>query len=355
MMGNNKRLLICTLLSAICIGTTGCSGLTAHENADKGMSYLSSHEYDSAIASFEEAIAAGENKHLTYRGLGIAYLELGRYDEAAEALLTSLSSGSGIATDIDFDTNFYLAECYSKLGDYASAIEVYNAITALHPKDKSACYLRGVAFLKNGDHDSATADFDRAIAIAPRDYDMMITIYKALSENGYEEEGLSILQSAIDKNDQFMTNYEKGQISFYLGNNADAQRYLELARNERDTEKAPVVLLLGQTGENQGDYNYAISVYKTYLEEDANHADIYNQLGICQLKMGEYEQAIQSFESGLSLDDPEYNQALFLNKITAYEYYGDYTTALSLMETYLSMYPDDDTAKREYIFLSTRS
>jgi len=355
MMGNNKRLLICALLSAMCFNCTACSGLNSHDNADKGMSYLESHEYDAALSSFEEAIAQGENSHFTYRGLGIAYLELGRYDEAIEAFLTSLSSGNGLATGVDFDTNFYLAECYSKLGQYDEAIKVYDAITDLHPKDTTACYLRGVAYLKTGSHDNAIADFDKAILLSPRDYDMMITIYKALSENGYEEEGLEILQSALDKNDQFMTNYERGQISFYLGNNADAQSYLELARNERDTEKAPVVLLLGQTGENQGDYNYAISVYKTFLEEDSNHADIYNQLGICQMKMGEYEDAIESFQAGLNLDDDTMNQALMLNKITAYEYFGDYTTALSLMESYLTMYPDDTSAKREYIFLSTRA
>ncbi len=355
MMGKKRRFLICVLLSATVLNCTACSAFSSHDNADKGMSYLESHEYTAALESFEEAIALGENKHITYRGLGIAYLELGRYEEAVSALLTSLSSSSGIATSIDFDTNFYLAECYSKLEEYSEAIKVYDAIIALRPKDTTACYLRGVAYLKTGNHDSAMEDFNKAISLSPRDYDMMITIYKALSENGYEDEGLAILQSAMNQNDQFMTNYEKGQISFYLGNNADAQSYLELARNERDTDKAPVVLLLGQTGENQGDYNYAISVYKTFLTEDANHADIYNQLGICQMKMGEYEDAIQSFDSGLSLDDESMNQALMLNKITAYEYYGDYTTALSLMESYLTMYPDDASAKREYIFLSTRA
>ncbi|MCR4755258.1 MAG: tetratricopeptide repeat protein [Lachnospiraceae bacterium] len=355
MKGNKKSIYICTLLSAACIMCNGCGSFASHNNADRGMSYLESHEYDAALESFQKALELGENKHITYRGLGIAYLDLGRYEEARDALLNSLSSGSGIVTAIDFDTNFYLAECYSKLGDYTNAIGVYDAILALHPGDISACYLRGVAYLQNGDHDTAYSDFTKAISLSPRDYDMMITIYKALSEYGYEEEGLSILQSALDKNDQFMTNYEKGQISFYLGNNADAQSYLELARNERDTEKAPVVLLLGQTGENQGDYNYAISVYKTFLEEESNHADIYNQLGICQLKMGDYEGAIASFQSGLSLDDDSMNQSLAMNEITAYEYAGDYTTALTLIQEYMDKYPDDDSASREYIFLSTRA
>ena len=151
-----------------------------------------------------------------------------------------------------------------------------------------------------------------------------------------------------------MTNFEKGQISYYLGNNAEAQSFLEAARNERDQEKEPVVIMLGQTGEKQGDYNYAISVYRTYLSENPESATVYNQLGMCQIRQGDYDGAVTSFESGLALEDRGLNQALSLNRITAYEYKGDFETAASLMESYLQTYPDDEAAARENIFLSTR-
>ena len=151
-----------------------------------------------------------------------------------------------------------------------------------------------------------------------------------------------------------MTNFEKGQICYYLGNNAEAQSCLEAARNERNQEKEPVVLLLGQTGENQGDYNYAISVYRNYLSEDPESAPVYNQLGMCQIKQGDYESAVSSFQSGIALDDKEMNQSLKLNEITAYEYMGEFDVAASLMTDYLRTYPDDQKAVRENVFLSTR-
>ena len=214
--------------------------------------------------------------------------------------------------------------------------------------------MRGIARLKNEDHDGAYSDFSKAMSLSQRDYDLRIMIYKALSEAGYEDEGKAILEACLSDGDQNMTNYEKGQISYYLGNNADAQSYLELARNERDSQKAPVVLLLGQTGERQGDYNYAVSVYKTFLAEDPNHPDIYNQLGLCQIRMGDYDGAVSSFEEGLALNDTAYYQALLLNEITAYEYAGNFTQAKALMEKYRKAYPDDKDAEREEIFLSTR-
>ena len=158
----------------------------------------------------------------------------------------------------------------------------------------------------------------------------------------------------MDNGSNFMSNYEKGQMAFYLGNNAEAQSFLEAARNERDQEKEPLVLLLGQTGEKQGDYNYAISVYKTFLNEVPSSAKVYNQLGMCQIRQGDYDGAVSSFEAGLAVDDKEMNQAIRLNEITAYEYMGEFSMAQSLMSSYLADYPDDEAAQRENIFLSTR-
>ncbi len=333
---------------------TGCGSFTGRHNIDSGFAYIDSHEYDNALESFEHAKDAGEDECLFRRGMGIALLKSGEFEQAAQELLASLAADEGIIDDMDFDTNFYLAEAYLELGEYSKAKEVYDAILNLHSKDSSAYYLRGVAELASGSHDNAYSDFSKAIALNPKDYSMIIMIYKSLDEYGYGDEGISILQTALDKGRDFMSNYERGQISYYLGNNADAQSYLEAARSERDQEKEPVVLLLGQTGEKQGDYNYAISVYKTYISENPTSAKVYNQLGMCQIKQGDYEGAVASFQSGLSIGDKDIEQSLMLNEITAYEYMGEFNLAAALMTTYLQDYPEDEAALRENIFLSTR-
>ncbi|MBE5843807.1 MAG: tetratricopeptide repeat protein [Butyrivibrio sp.] len=332
----------------------GCGGMKKHNNVDSAILHIQNLEYDEAMVSLDAAEEAGEDERLLGRARGIMYRNLGQYEEAVTELLKSLASSDGFPRDMDYDTNYYLADSYIKLGRYDEAIAVYDAILDLRKKDKDSYYMRGLARLYNQDHDGASSDFNKAISLAPKDYDLRIMVYKAYSLNGYEEEGKSILEACLNNNDPNMTNYEKGQISYYLGNNADAQSFLELARNERDTKKAPVVLLLGQTGEKQGDYNYAISVYKTFLAEEPEHADIYNQLGLCQIKMGDYENAVAAFDAGLLLDDPQYNKALMLNEITAYEYAGNFAQAKTLMEKYRKAYPDDLDAEREEIFLSTR-
>ena len=347
-----KSFVVGFLLTAALL--TGCGSFNGRHNIDSGFSYIESHEYQSALESFDAAEEGGEDKCLIYRGRGIAHLNRGEYEEAIENLLASLASDEGIVDDMDFDTNYYLAEAYLKTKEYNKAKEVYDAIIALRSNDSSAYYLRGTAELASGNHDAGYSDFTRAISLNSRDYATIIMIYKALDEYGYTDEATAILQTAIDNGREFMSNFEKGQISFYLGNNAEAQSYLEAANNERNQEKEPVVILLGQTGEKQGDYNYAISVYRNYLSEEPDSALVYNQLGMCQIKQGDYESAIASFEAGLALDDKSLNQALMLNEITAYEYSGDFGVAQTMMQSYLEKYPDDQEAIRENIFLSTR-
>ncbi|WP_029320336.1 tetratricopeptide repeat protein [Butyrivibrio sp. AE3004] len=348
-----KSATLMVMLGTMLLGS-GCGSFAGHKNTDLGLAHIQSYEYEEAAASFDAAEAAGENARLLYRARGILDQNLGQYDLAVEDFLKSLSATSGIPGDMDFDTNYYLADAYIHLGKYDEATKVYDAILDLRKRDKEAYYMRGMARLNSEDHDGAINDFNKAMSLSPRNYDLRIMIYKALSANGFEEEGKGILEACLNNTDPNMTNYEKGQISYYLGNNADAQSYLELARNERDTEKAPVVLLLGQTGEKQGDYNYAVSVYKTFLAEDPNHPDIYNQLGLCQVSTGDYEGAVNSFEAGLALGSSEYDRALMMNEITAYEYAGNFAQAKTLMEKYRKAYPNDLDAEREEIFLSTR-
>lgn len=129
------------------------------------------------------------------------------------------------------------------------------------------------------------------------------------------------------------------------------RKYLEMARKHEGSE---AVLLLGRTYEELGDFNYAISVYTSYLENDQTNASVYNRLGLCKLEMKAYEEALTAFQTGKGIENNDMMQTLRFNEIITYERLGDYKQAASLIGSYLSAYPDDETAQREYIFLKTR-
>ena len=68
----------------------------------------------------------------------------------------------------------------------------------------------------------------------------------------------------------------------------------------------------------------------------------------------DYEGALAAFENGLAAENPSCRQSLMYNQIITYEFLNDYAKAAELMGVYLELYPGDETAVRENIFLSTR-
>ncbi len=293
----------------------------------------------------------GEDVRTLYRGMGLAYMGMTRYEEAIHYLEAALHESSGRVDDLDFDINYYLATAYYKSGRPEDAVSAYNAILALRPREKNAFYLRGYVRLSQNDFDNAQKDFDAAVALDGKDYDQMIRIYMALEEYGYKEAGMVYLQKVMAENEKSISDYDMGRMSYYMGDYEKARDYLSKMDSSKDYGAA---LYLGRTYEALGDYNYASGIYAAYTENDQTKAEIYNQLGLCRMQMKEYTAALEAFQAAMNIEDNGMMQSLKFNEIVAYEYMGDFKTASALMNSYLKSYPDDETAKREYEFLRTR-
>lgn len=340
-----------TVMSVCVLMLTGC-GRVSRQHIDEGMQAIAAQNYEQALTSLEEAETAGEDTRLLYRARGLAYMGLTQYTEAADAFEMALKSSDGRVQNMDYDMNYYLATAYYKQGNAEEAIRIYNTILSLSPKEKDALYLRGSILLRQSsdNYESAKADFDRAIELAPSDFDQLLNIYQVLKECGYQDTGREYLENAMANNAKDMSDYNKGRICFYLENYEDARDYLERAK---DTAGGGAVLYLGRTWEILGDYNYASSVYEAYVANTPD-AEIYNQLGMCRLKMNDPQAALEAFQAGQTVEDCPILQTLQYNEIVAYEQLENFTQAASLMQSYLKAYPDDEQAQRENIFLKTR-
>lgn len=342
----------CVLALAVAGMLLSACGASGRESfIQQGMAAVKALEYEEALRCFENALEAGEDDRLLYRGMGLAYMGMTKYDEAVTYLEAALHESSGRVEDLDFDINYYLATAYYKNGQAKEAVDAYSAILSLRPKEKDAYYLRGCVKLSQDDFEGAQADFDEAVALDSKNYDQMIRIYMALEEYGYKDAGLTYLQNALTENEKSISDYDMGRICYYMGDYESARNRLTNLKTDTDYGAA---LYLGRTYEALGDYNYASSIYAGYTENDQSKAEIYNQLGLCRMRMGEYELALSAFQSAMNIEDNGMMQTLKFNEIVAYEYMRDYKTAAALMNSYLKSYPDDATAKREYEFLQTR-
>lgn len=347
-MKKKTVLIIGITIMLLCVG---CGAQEKTDNVSAGMEAVRNLEYETALGYFQTALGEEEDERQICRGMGLAYMGLSRYEEAISFFERALLLSDGTVRDIDFDINYYLATAYFRNGQAEDAVRAYDAILALRPKEKDAYYLRGCVKLYSGDFEGAKQDFDNTMSGDAKNYDRLIQIYEVLVDNGYKEAGKEYLLQVISDNEKSISDYDLGRIYYYL---EDYENAKDCLLRVKITDNYEVSLYLGRTYEALGDYNYASSIYGDYTLNDQSKAEIYNQLGLCRMQMGEYELALMAFQSGMAIEGNEMMQTLKFNEIVAYEYMGDYTTAAVLMSDYLKTYPDDTAAQRENQFLKTR-
>ncbi len=340
-------LVVMTLLTA-CGSQTKEEGGTA---AYSGMDYLRAGDYQTAQEAYQKEIDNGRKTEQNYRGLGIAQMGLADYKNASKSFEHALEEAGVVPGSLEYDINYYLGSCYYKLEDYDQALGVYDAIVTLRPRDPDALVMRGTVKRQMGDLAGMEGDYKAAIDLDPDDYDRIIEIYQKMEEAGMQEDGIAYLTEVLEKEQKTIGNYDRGRLSYYIGDYQTAKECLEKEGGNRDYS---ATILLGKTYEALGDFNYASSVYQTFLNKDQTHAEVYNQLGLCAIQMKDYAAALTAFQSGLAISGSGIEQSLEFNQVVAYEYLGDFQRASMLLQEYLGKYPGDETAKREFTFLKTR-
>lgn len=345
----------CIFISATAIAVmglmTGCKDPENMSNYDRGVAALSNQDYNTALDAFIAAEEDHNDMQLVYRGEGIANLGLANYEQSVDCFEKALHTSNGIVKKIDYDINFYLATAQYKMGDLEGAYNTYNAITTLDKKNSDACYLMGKVALDRGDVNGAKSSFDAALSIDSTDPYLYINIYKTLAEAGDEQDAKTYINRAL-KNVPKPTSYELGIFNYYLGDYTQARNYFEETKNIKSSAEG--VIYLGKTYEALGDTGYAASLYEMFLANDPSSTEIYNELGNLKFAERDYEGARSTYEAGLKSTDTTFRQSLMFNRIVTYEYLQDYKTAATLIKEYISLYPDDEIAAREDIFLRTR-
>lgn len=346
----NSKIIISVVI-VMCMALCGCNSGRELNSFEQGVEALEKQQYSEALELFKSFETTGKNLKETYRCEGMAYLGLGQYDDALSAFKLALAQSNGLLRKIDYDINFYMAVAEYKSGKLDDALNTYTAIVQADEKNSDAFYLRGKVNLDLGNKEDAMADYDKAIELDKDDSKLYINIYNDFVGKEMEAEAKSYISKGIATVSK-PSSYELGIFNYYMGDYTQARNYFEESSETKKTEEG--IVYLGKTYEALNDAGYAMALYEEYTNNNTTAAIVYNELGLLKAANKDYEGALQEFEAGLQNEDASCKQSLMFNRIVANENLGNFEVAKKQVESYLSLYPSDEVAVKEEIFLSTR-
>jgi tetratricopeptide (TPR) repeat protein len=247
---------------------------------ERGKRFLEERNLEAAERAFRELVAESPEDSRASYYLGVALARQDRTEEAIEALESARRLAKGPNPSVLYE----LGTAFSKLERWREAEEVLKQATELVPAEPAIRLQLGWVYYSNLEGESARAEFERVIALAPS---AMAFLYLGLTEIGLgrNEPAVEALREAI--------RLDSGLLDAHVALGK------VLARAGRDQEAMPALTRA--------------------LEIDERNAEAHFQLGLIALRGGDLDSAGRSFGAAIE-DDPEhlqawYNQALVAERL----------------------------------------
>ncbi len=146
-----------------------------------------------ALHVLKEKIEKDLDNDRTWTLLGIAYGQLGRYEEAAEAFKKSIE----LRPDLPL-ARYNLGIAYGELDRHQEAVEAYRKAIDLKPDLPEAWYNLGVAYNNLGRYEEAAETFKKAIELSPDDTEAWYNLGAVYLVTGKYKMAIRSLKKAIE-------------------------------------------------------------------------------------------------------------------------------------------------------------
>ncbi len=321
-----------------------------------GLALTALGKYEDAMKQFDLAYRdknmsiIRENNKKALRGKGIALYRMQEYTKAMDEFHKALQINE--LPEVNMDILYYIGSSQRAAGLYDDAIKTYNKIIK---KKKSAQVFgdRAYCYQCMGSYEKSLTDYDKAIALEPKNYDYYFGKFFLLLEQGNGAGAKEVLNTAAKievktKRD----HYNLAKLHYYQENYKTALTELEKSYSDGFSE---AYYYIGEIYRNNKDYPKAIFYYEKYIQSDnISLPNVYNQIAVCLIKTEEYKKAIKYLNSGMAYQNPFPSKILMKNEIIAYEGLGDFKASNKKLKKYLKKYPNDKEAIREAEFVGTR-
>jgi Flp pilus assembly protein TadD len=164
----------------------------AQEHLMAGKDSLSRGDAAAAVQELENAAHKDPTSKEIQFNLGLAYTQVGRYREAAQAFETALTLGA------DVNTHSNLGVVYYKMGRLEDAVAQYQEALNLKPNDAEVRSNLAAAYLQLGRLEDAQAEYERALALSPGLAEAHYGLGMAYAAKGEKQKAIEALQQFLE-------------------------------------------------------------------------------------------------------------------------------------------------------------
>lgn len=217
-------------------------------------------------------------------------------------------------------------------GRYEEAIQAYSVGLSLDPTHISLYQNRSLCHLKLGNFTEVQANCDAILQLEPQNIKALLNRSHALEKLGHLTEAIIDLRSALNLG---------ADDSALLSRLADLERRVQpvLVESSQSSPSMEQIKTQGNSLFQQQKYQEALTCYNQALQLDPNNTTLYNNRGLCYLRLGQFQELKANCDTLLRID-PRNTKALF-NRATAWVQEGNLDAAIQDLRLALDLTPTD--------------
>jgi tetratricopeptide (TPR) repeat protein len=236
-----------------------------------------------AESIFQQVIGAAPTLSDGYLGLGLAQLQLGKFDDASHALIRASELNPRLP-----GAHMFLGIAQHHMGHAESASASLRAEIALSPNNTEALTWLGIVEIEAGHPERATIPLDQAAALSPGDANVLYYSGKAhslVAENFYKQ--------------LYQLDPDSALVHRALAESLTASNQPEKAIEEceaairKQPDNADLYELLGQANQKISRSDAATKAFEAALQRNPNSAVALYSLGSMKVQAGKPEEGVQ--------------------------------------------------------------
>lgn len=264
---------------------------------DEGRRLQEQGNWYEAVESYKTALIENPAYNAVYQSLAECFYELDEYDQALDYVDKALRFRSQ-SIELQNLKGFILIG----LKDLPAAQSIFNAVLTVAPNDVDARFGLAEIEVSHGKLISATKLYEAALARQGENRKALLSLALMSFENGNTAAVKSYINQALKYHGENpAVHYFAAYLSALENDNATAEKRLQVA-SQLAPQSDKVKSLSATVLYAQGKYTEALKLSDQRISGDRNRTDAWYLKTLCNLKLKNYTEAMQSAKVGLSIN-----------------------------------------------------